>query len=198
MVRLGELSPEEGRNHPDKNIITRAVGTLSLIHISTMIQALKTVVPVKDKKKAKSGRRILLNVDQLQAASWLEQFRRRKYKAKIRLLEALVERPELTDEYVSKELKIPGETLKSLAEQGIIRLEQFTVYRNPIGESDVLVQEKEAPGLTAEQKEVLDGILREWEAGGRPCLIQGITGSGKTQMCIRDRLLCFRPHSRAF
>lgn len=27
MVRLGELTPEEGRNHPDKNIITRAIGT---------------------------------------------------------------------------------------------------------------------------------------------------------------------------
>lgn len=27
MVRLGELTSEEGRNHPDKNIITRAVGT---------------------------------------------------------------------------------------------------------------------------------------------------------------------------
>ena len=27
MVRMGELTPEEGRNHPDKNIITRAVGT---------------------------------------------------------------------------------------------------------------------------------------------------------------------------
>ena len=27
MVRLGELTPEEGRNHPDKNIITRAVVT---------------------------------------------------------------------------------------------------------------------------------------------------------------------------
>ncbi len=27
MVRIGELTPEEGRNHPDKNIITRAIGT---------------------------------------------------------------------------------------------------------------------------------------------------------------------------
>jgi protein phosphatase len=33
MVRLGELTPEEGRNHPDKNIITRAVGTSENIKI---------------------------------------------------------------------------------------------------------------------------------------------------------------------
>lgn len=33
MVRLGELSPEEARNHPDKNIITRAVGTADDVKI---------------------------------------------------------------------------------------------------------------------------------------------------------------------
>ena len=33
MVRLGELTPEEGRNHPDKNIITRAVGTSEEVRI---------------------------------------------------------------------------------------------------------------------------------------------------------------------
>lgn len=33
MVRLGELSAEEGRNHPDKNIITRAIGTGEEIRI---------------------------------------------------------------------------------------------------------------------------------------------------------------------
>ncbi|MDD3279787.1 MAG: Stp1/IreP family PP2C-type Ser/Thr phosphatase [Lachnospiraceae bacterium] len=27
MVRIGELTPEEAKNHPDKNIITRAIGT---------------------------------------------------------------------------------------------------------------------------------------------------------------------------
>ena len=31
MVRIGELSPEEGKNHPDKNIITRAIGTTDKI-----------------------------------------------------------------------------------------------------------------------------------------------------------------------
>lgn len=33
MVRLGELSAEEAKNHPDKNIITRAVGTEEKIEI---------------------------------------------------------------------------------------------------------------------------------------------------------------------
>ena len=33
MVRLGELSPEEAKHHPDKNIITRAVGTSESIRI---------------------------------------------------------------------------------------------------------------------------------------------------------------------
>ena len=33
MVRLGELTPEQARNHPDKNIITRAVGTQDTVEI---------------------------------------------------------------------------------------------------------------------------------------------------------------------
>ena len=33
MVRLGELTPEEGRNHPDKNIITRAIGATDTVDI---------------------------------------------------------------------------------------------------------------------------------------------------------------------
>lgn len=33
MVRLGELDPDEAKNHPDKNIITRAVGTEENIEI---------------------------------------------------------------------------------------------------------------------------------------------------------------------
>ena len=33
MVRMGELKPEEARNHPDKNIITRALGAERTVDI---------------------------------------------------------------------------------------------------------------------------------------------------------------------
>jgi serine/threonine protein phosphatase PrpC len=33
MVRMGELTPEEGLHHPDKNIITRAIGTADEIKV---------------------------------------------------------------------------------------------------------------------------------------------------------------------
>ncbi|MCC6095692.1 MAG: Stp1/IreP family PP2C-type Ser/Thr phosphatase [Bilifractor sp.] len=42
MVRLGELTPEEGRNHPDKNIITRAVGTNEEVKIDFFDVKLET------------------------------------------------------------------------------------------------------------------------------------------------------------
>ena len=33
MVRMGEIKPEEARNHPDKNIITRALGAERIVDI---------------------------------------------------------------------------------------------------------------------------------------------------------------------
>ena len=33
MVRMGEIKPEEARNHPDKNIITRALGAERTVDI---------------------------------------------------------------------------------------------------------------------------------------------------------------------
>ncbi|MDY4928495.1 MAG: primosomal protein N', partial [Clostridium fessum] len=114
-----------------------------------------------------------------QASSWLELFRKKNYRAKIRVLEALLEQPELTDEYVSRDLKVSGETLKSLEEQGIIRLEYYTSYRNPVTEP-AAEEEQKPQMLTREQQETLEGIRQEWSTNDRPCLIQGVTGSGKT------------------
>ena len=148
---------------------------------STMIQALKTVVPVREKRKTRSRKQVCLNLDREQTESCLEEFRRKKYRARIRLLEALSEQPELSWEYVTKELKVPADTLSGLEERKIIRVESYTVYRNPLRERDEEGTEQAEAVLTGEQASVCAGILSEWKEGpGRPCLIQGVTGSGKT------------------
>ncbi len=155
---------------------------------STMIQALKTVLPVKEKKKAKIRKKIGLKIGEAEARAWLEEFRRRHSKARIRLLEALLQEQELEASYVRRELKITGDTLKAMEDQGILRVDQERVYRNP-----GLWEEEEKQGdqgkegeesfLNLAQEEVVEGICREWDAGaGRPCLIRGVTGSGKTMV----------------
>ena len=42
MVRMGKLTEEEGRNHPDKNIITRAIGARDTIEIDFFHEELKS------------------------------------------------------------------------------------------------------------------------------------------------------------
>lgn len=41
MVRLGGIKPEEARNHPDKNVITRAIGGKKMVEIDFFEQKLK-------------------------------------------------------------------------------------------------------------------------------------------------------------
>ena len=41
MVRMGEIKPEEARNHPDKNIITRAVGVSEKVKIDIFERQLR-------------------------------------------------------------------------------------------------------------------------------------------------------------
>ena len=138
-------------------------------------------MPVREKRKTRSRKQVCLNLDREQTESCLEEFRRKKYRARIRLLEALSEQPELSWEYVTKELKVPADTLSGLEERKIIRVESYTVYRNPLRERDEEGTEQAEAVLTGEQASVCAGILSEWKEGpGRPCLIQGVTGSGKT------------------
>ena len=57
---------------------------------STMIQALKTVLPVKVKARGKETREIALLADPAECEELLENYRKKNYKARIRLLNALL------------------------------------------------------------------------------------------------------------
>lgn len=149
---------------------------------STMIQALKTVLPVKSKSKAREKRRIVLIQTPDAARETLEELGRKKYKAKARLVERLLEEQSLDYTEAAKKLKVTAATVKSLEEQGVIKVTQSTRSQSPgsgTKEPGVRFQ------LSDSQEQAAEGIFREWKEKDRPCLLQGVTGSGKTMVYMK-------------
>ena len=147
---------------------------------STMLQALKTVIPVKRKIKEKQRRWIVLALDGDAARERLDFFQRKHQKARARLVEALLDEPELPWELVSEKLNITAAVIRALQEQGIVRVKSEKLYRNPV---QGYTGEKKEIRLNEEQQRIVDEITGEWEEDppGR-YLIHGITGSGKTEV----------------
>ena len=147
---------------------------------ATMNQALRTVLPVKQRirPKEKKAIRLLASPEALAQASALAA--RRGYRARMRLLAALRETPEIPMEIARNQLRIAEPQLRPLEEQGIIAIETQRVLRTP------LTGAKEA-GKTVElnpgQQSAVDSFIENYDRGDRkPILLFGITGSGKTEV----------------
>ena len=112
-----------------------------------------------------------------EARAYIEKNRRAK--ARVRVLEALENGPKPLS-YLN-ELS-PG-AAKSLAEQGLVRIESDEVLRSPFREKSVPVQPD--PELTPQQKEAVAQLTEALRGGGGRFLLHGVTGSGKTEVYIR-------------
>lgn len=151
---------------------------------STMIQALKTVLPIQEKMKAKEKRYLCLKISREEAEKLLEELEKTRFKARTRLLRELLKEPRLDVSYASKELGATTSVVKKMTEQGIISIEYEELLRNSL-DTEKLRLEEELP-LTPEQETAVREILREWEKETpRPVLIDGVTGSGKTQVYMK-------------
>ena len=151
---------------------------------STMAQALKTVLPVREKIRAKEKRMICLNVERKEAEKLAQTLESGRCKARARLVRALLEEGSLDYTEAAARLRINASVLKPLTEKGIIRIEQDEVYRMSV-DGDVIPRE-ELSVLTPVQQRAFEEIKREWDRPApRPVLIHGITGSGKTQVYMK-------------
>ena len=145
----------------------------------TMNQALKTVIPIKEKAKEKKSRLVRLMLPLNEAASLLEELKRKHRTARARLLEALLEETVLSYDVITKKLHITADVIKAMVQQGVITVEEVRTYRNP-----VRTQEMGAYTLTlnAMQQKVVDAVIENARTEKKPCLIHGVTGSGKTEV----------------
>ena len=146
----------------------------------TMNQALKTVIPIKRRTKAKEKRTVCLCVDAQEAKRQLEVFTQKHHTARARLLQELLLHPELSYEVVTQKLNVAAGVIRALEERQIVRVVHDVDYRNPI--AHVKGKEYEIV-LNEEQQNTVDTVRADLRKGLRPVyLLHGVTGSGKTEV----------------
>lgn len=148
----------------------------------TMIQALKTVLPIKKKEQAKVKRQVRLLLDRKEAEQKLKLYLHKNQRARARLLAALLEEPVQDYDLLAQKLHITRPVIQALEEQKVAALESHQVYRGPIyGEQTP----EKAIRLTEEQQAAVDGFWEDYQQGRHGTfLLHGITGSGKTEVYI--------------
>ncbi len=169
---------------------------------STAVQALRTVLPFREKSAPRERKRLVSLVPKEQLQQQMETCRRKHQTARARLLEAMLQEPVLPMEVVTGSLKITPSVWKPLAEQGVLTCERELVYRTPAVlqrlRADIRKDQENSRGvggaaelsglsgdsgtirLSTEQQQVVDQICARWEDGTGRYLIHGVTGSGKT------------------
>lgn len=145
---------------------------------STMIAALKTVLPVKRAVKAVEKKKLRRSLPAEELTSLLGECMRKHQNAKVRVLQELLTEEELPYELVTGKLHVSAATLNSLVNQGAITIESESSYRNPV---NLNVTAQSGPELSEEQHYIKEQILSDYDKNIRNTyLIHGITGSGKT------------------
>ena len=143
----------------------------------TMNQALKTVIPVKEKIRQKEKKHIKLNVTKEEAKEFIKNAKR-KSPSKEKLIEYLSDREEADMDVLKNETGISPSTIKSLENDGIIQIISRQLYRNPVKEDEI---QEDKISLNNEQKNIVDDFIGDYDRGIRKTyLIHGVTGSGKT------------------
>lgn len=150
---------------------------------STMNQALKTVIPVKNKVRGIEKKTIVLNLSAEQMQEKLAQYKKKNAKARVRLLNELAEVKKLSRELVVGKLNISPSTLKTMEQLGDIVIEKDINYRNPI---NLKPQPEYNIVLNEQQRKVAQDIKQTMDFKTKSRLnihlIHGITGSGKTEI----------------
>lgn len=155
---------------------------------STMIQALKTVLPAKQSVKRLEHRTLQRLLGREEILSLLGESIRKKQVAKERLLRELAEQESIPCEWVTGKLGVSAQTVKSLERAGVLRVVSTGSLRNPVK----LTAQEGGPGmcdrpvLSEAQRHIVSEVLEDFDKGTPDTyLLHGITGSGKTEVYMQ-------------
>lgn len=146
----------------------------------TLIQSLKTTLPIKKKEKVQESKTIKLLLPKEEGEAKLALYLHKNQKARARLLAALLEQPEQDYGLLKRTLHITKPVVDAMAEQKVISITSQLAFRNPIHYE---IKERQKLTFSEDQKQVIDSFWADYEKGIRKTyLLHGVTGSGKTEV----------------
>lgn len=178
--RMKQILGPESQGIPIESRLISLASWIAKNYGSTMNQALKTVLPVKEKKKKQEKKFLVLKASPGEARLFLEACEKKHFIAKARLMTGLLEQSPMPYEQAVSVWKASPSVIRGLEEKGMISVESERIWRNPVHTEQQDIIKKE---LNACQREAVDQILDEWKSETpRPTLLYGVTGSGKTEV----------------
>ena len=161
----------------------------------TMIQALKTVLPIKRTEQQKEQRILKRCISREAGEKKLEEYLHKNQKARARLMAALLDDEEVEYSLISQKLNITLTVVRALEEQGVLEIKNHKIYRNPVKEKE---QQRHFITYTEEQERAIRTFENDYKKGIRKTyLLYGVTGSGKTEVYMELIAHCIQSGRQA-
>ena len=148
---------------------------------STMIAALKTVIPVKEKVKESVKKTVVRKKTPEEIEAYIAG--NKSKTAQLRLLNALLDEERIPKSILDDKLHILASTYKKLEELGFIEIEEERIVRGAVSMN---VAHDSHMKLSPAQQTIVDEVRDDFDKNiHKTYLIHGITGSGKTEVYMQ-------------
>lgn len=180
--KIKEILSVDEKGMTADNLQIRIAYWLKRQYGSTMITALKTVLPVKQKMSQKVRKKVVRKIGAAELGEMIALCEKKHQTAKARVLHAMEEEEILPYELLRQKLNVSAATLQSLKKQGVLEIQQEVCYRNPV--KQLTVSDKRVE-LREDQLHIIQDVLADYQRKEPGTyLVHGITGSGKTEVYL--------------